>query len=135
MAIERWPAKGLVNELKEIDKIPERHFVFVLGAGASRASGIPTGAEMAHSWLERWHARAAPNQKLETWAIEANLGISGFDYSRYDGYPQIFQKTFDRDRGAGYATLEDAIEGRRPSLVYPARPGHHHNPSQRGNHH
>jgi protein O-mannosyl-transferase len=119
MIIERWPAKGLINELKETNKIPERHFVFVLGAGASRTSGIPTGAEMAHSWLERWHARVAPSEKLAAWATATTLGIEGFDYAKYaEFYPQIFQKTFDRDRSAGYATLEDAMEGKRPSLGY-----------------
>ena len=48
--------RGLLTEiLNQHTQRPDRPFCFVLGAGASRPSGIPTGAELASTWLHEMH--------------------------------------------------------------------------------
>ena len=119
MTLDHWPADGLINELRYLDKLPDRRFVFVLGAGASSSSGIPTGDQMARSWLERLQKHTASKEPLDKWATEANLSIPGFEFSRYaEFYPQIFQKAFGDDHEAGYDTLEKVMAGKRPSVGY-----------------
>ncbi len=37
--------------LRHFEEQRNRKFCFILGAGASKSSGIPTGAELASQWL------------------------------------------------------------------------------------
>jgi NAD-dependent SIR2 family protein deacetylase len=50
----------------------EKRFCFILGAGASRASGIPTGAELARQWIGELEERY-PGEELEQWYAEAKI--------------------------------------------------------------
>ena len=106
------------DDTHTLDK--ERRFCWIIGAGASRESGIPTGGELAKEWLEQLHGDArVGGQSLEQWATASNLGINDFDYLRYaEFYPQIFERRFRLNRRAGYAALEKAMEGKDPSPGY-----------------
>jgi protein O-mannosyl-transferase len=47
---------GFLTEfLNQHTQRTDRPFCFVLGAGASRSSGIPTAVEMARVWLRELH--------------------------------------------------------------------------------
>ena len=47
MMYEELALKGFVDEMKEVSSGPHpRRFCFILGAGASRASGIKSGQEL-----------------------------------------------------------------------------------------
>jgi len=97
-----------------------RPFCFILGAGASISSGIPTGAGLAKEWLNRLHIEAyGQKPKLEEWATEENLGIKGFKYSDLGSfYSQLYEKRFADDPVGGFAFLEQAMAGKRPSVGY-----------------
>lgn len=42
---------GFINEIKDVSSGPHaRKFCFVLGAGASRTSGIKSGQELVNIW-------------------------------------------------------------------------------------
>ncbi len=59
LQVPEWTLDGVLAELSWIDlKMPDRRFAFVLGAGASFSSGIPTGKELAPRWLKDLHLRA-----------------------------------------------------------------------------
>ena len=57
-------------------KSRDRAFAFVLGAGVSKSSGIPTGAELVHQWLAELHHQLDPRhgtRRLQNWATAAHL--------------------------------------------------------------
>jgi Tfp pilus assembly protein PilF len=119
--IQEWTCDGVLDELSRIDKtMRDRQFAFILGAGASVTSRIPSGKELAERWLKDLHLReCADESALEDWVTGPALGISGLSFrSAATHYPQIFERRFRGDREAGYAELENAMEGKTPSLGY-----------------
>lgn len=118
-----WNARGFVECFYRINRtMRERRFAFVLGAGASVQSGIPHAGKLAKKWLTELHlCLGQPNQTLEEWATEANLGIPGFvlgDPARY--YCQVYHKRFHEDPEEGYADLQHLMQGKLPSEGYAA---------------
>jgi tetratricopeptide (TPR) repeat protein len=93
-----------------------RRFCFIIGAGASIQSGIPTGAELAKKWLEELH-EMYDNEELDIWKEEKDIkGLKKGEAARY--YPQIYEKRFSIDHQEGYFYLEDIMEGKEPSFGY-----------------
>ena len=122
MELRRWKAAGLAQEFKQVNRtFPERRFCFLLGAGASSQSGIPTGARLVDNWLSEIRERESePSQvPISEWATEDVLGIEGFNFAdRAQHYPSIYQRRFHHDRESGYAYLESLMEGKEPSYGY-----------------
>jgi protein O-mannosyl-transferase len=98
----------------------EKPFCFVLGAGASRMSKIPTGDELAMAWLKDIHRDLDfTGQPLVTWATEENLGISKFDLKQLASfYSELYEKRFHDSPESGYAYLEDVMRDKEPSYGY-----------------
>src|SRR5208282_1498266 len=100
----------------------DRAFAFVLGAGASKSSGIPTGAELVDRWLQELHTRLVLDGKkdpLANWATAENLAIEGFELSRAATfYPQVYSRRFGDDPEEGFAELERIMEAKEPSFGY-----------------
>ena len=98
----------------------EKPFCFVLGAGASRMSKIPTGGEMALDWLRHIHReRDFSGSTLETWATPENLGIPGFELkSIATFYSHLYDVRFADSPESGYAYLEDVMRDKEPSFGY-----------------
>ena len=118
---EEWNLAGVLDEISKIDRtMNDRSFAFVLGAGASFTSGIPTGEHLAKGWLEELYIRECKNgSELVGWVNSDALGIEGLTYENAaESYPQIFERRFRADREAGYAALEYAMEGKEPSFGY-----------------
>ena len=109
---------GFLNEfLNRHLRRTDRPFCFILGAGASRSSGIPTGGEMAHEWLQELHAlENLEDLALADWATAERLGIDGFTLDEAANfYPQLYQRRYGNQEQDGYAFLESQMEGREPS--------------------
>ncbi|MBL9142131.1 MAG: tetratricopeptide repeat protein [Verrucomicrobiaceae bacterium] len=98
----------------------EKPFCFVLGAGASRMSKIPTGKELAMDWLRDLHRDLDfGGQTLEKWATADNLGIPDFDLKQVASfYSQLYEKRFHDSPESGYAYLEDVMRDKEPSYGY-----------------
>ena len=48
-----WTLEGFVDHFGFVPhKMPDHKFVWVLGAGASLASGIPLGSRLVDEWLK-----------------------------------------------------------------------------------
>lgn len=122
MSITTWTAAGLTAEFVQIHRtLPDRGFCFLLGAGASKQSGIPTGVELVDRWLREIREREfrSSAESMKEWATPSRLGIPDFDYyKRATYYPQVYRRRFAHDRLTGYAYLEDLIEGQEPSFGY-----------------
>lgn len=122
--ITEWTLDGVLEEIFNVHtNMKDRHYAFILGAGASKSSGIHTGHELAQRWLEEIFRRECLNKTLsiEEWLASGDSGFTDSTISFADAgshYPQIFERRFYGDREAGYAALEDAIEGKIPSLGY-----------------
>ena len=100
--------------------MPDHAFAWVLGAGASRASGIPTASELVQRWLVEIYTRMdRGGLTLEQWANAENLGIKGFEFKLATSfYSQIYLTRFRNYPDEGYAYLEDIMAGRDPSPGY-----------------
>lgn len=121
MAAQEWTLEGVLDELANIEKsMKDRSFVFILGAGASIKSGIPTGKDLAQRWLRDLHKREClDEQELDAWLALDPLKIADLSYEgAAEFYSQIFDRRFSCDPEAGYAELENAMEGKVPSLGY-----------------
>lgn len=100
------------HTLKDIHKNTEnRKFCFILGAGASRKSGIPTGGELADKWFKDIKERISPKELTE-WIkkekiIETDLAAS---------YGSIYRKRFENDKTTGYEFLVQAMKFAKPSF-------------------
>ena len=56
--VTEWTLDGALDEMKRIhNTMKDRQFAFILGAGASFTSGIPTGQDLAERWLRDLHLR------------------------------------------------------------------------------
>lgn len=121
MEVTEWTLDGVLDEMEVIHgAMKDRQFAFILGAGASFTSGIPTGQGLAEKWLKDLHLReCADGRSLEQWITDCGVGNGGLTLqTAAEHYPQIFERRFDGDREAGYAELESAMEGKSPSLGY-----------------
>ena len=102
--------------------MPERRFAFILGAGASRSSGIQMAGELVEEWLHILHKRDANNHQLpfDAWRDTcAKNHVPGFEASRAaEFYPQIYSATFEDDPDDGFAYMEHAMQGAEPRYGY-----------------
>jgi tetratricopeptide (TPR) repeat protein len=117
----RWTTNGFIEAFRSTnEEMTDVSFAFILGAGASKDSGIPTGGELVQKWLAELRLRHdASSASLEAWATENNLDIQGFDYaSAASFYPQVFDRRFEGYPAEGYAALEKTMEKKRPSVGY-----------------
>lgn len=118
---EEWTLKGFLTHFRDVNRHqPDHAFAWVLGAGASRESGIPTGGELVARWLGELHERhCGDGTSLETWAIAGNLGIDGFDYAEAPSfYSRVFERRYGGYPDEAYAFLESVMSERDPSPGY-----------------
>jgi tetratricopeptide (TPR) repeat protein len=91
----------------------DRKFCFILGAGASRSSNIPTGSELAEKWFEEIKIRLNQYQ-FEEWIEVEQINVVELG----SFYGKIFSKRFERDRRAAYDFLYNSMADSSPSLGY-----------------
>jgi Tfp pilus assembly protein PilF len=101
----------LIDTVKTCSSAGKR-YCFILGAGASRASGIKTGAEMAKVWLEEME-KIEP-KTLQKWIEKNNIDKS--DPGLY--YSKIYEQRFRLDPASGFIRLQNEMENAIPSPGY-----------------
>ena len=99
--------------LRHFEEQRNRKFCFILGAGASKSSGIPTGAELASQWLHEIEEDLDKDQ-LKAWLEEEDIDKN--DPASF--YHQIFAKRFEVDHQGGYDFFEKIMEDAEPSCGY-----------------
>ncbi len=120
---EIWTTQGFLQHFMRIhDVMGDRAFAFVLGSGASRPSGIPTGGELVERWLDELRTRldTAPDAApMSRWATSETLAIKDFRYAEAaEFYSAVYLRRFGKDPDEGYAYLERVMEAKEPSLGY-----------------
>ncbi len=113
MNYEELYLTGFIHEMADVSSGPHsRKFCFVLGAGASRTSGIKSGQELVNIWDKELKERNL--DEYQRWKQE--FGIT--DENRYGFYSKYYEKRFAREPSDGYNYLEKLMEHARPSTGY-----------------
>ncbi|SJL31545.1 hypothetical protein PGIN_84-3_01549 [Porphyromonas gingivalis] len=92
-------------------------FCFLIGAGASISSGIPSGAKLAWNWLQQIK-EDCDGEDFEDWKIEIKMPDQHIEERVGEFYPEIYEKRFGHAPETGYDYIRGLMEGREPSLGY-----------------
>ncbi|WP_232518173.1 tetratricopeptide repeat protein [Porphyromonas gingivalis] len=92
-------------------------FCFLIGAGASISSGIPSGAKLAWDWLQEIE-EDCDKEDLDGWKRKIKMGSRRLRGRVGEFYPQIYEKRFDHAPEMGYNYIRSLMVGREPSLGY-----------------
>jgi formylglycine-generating enzyme required for sulfatase activity len=111
--------KALLSQFKSGQT---KRFAFVLGAGASKESGIPVGGEMVLHWLYEYGVmkgvdldEITPSERIE-WAEE---NVPGWNSeSPGANYSLVYDLAFKANAPAGFDYLQRAMTGKQPSYGY-----------------
>lgn len=106
--------KAFIHMFGEAPKY-NRRFCFILGSGASREGGIPTGVEMAKIWAEELKNKYEVKELQD---LMKKLDIKSITPTS-ENYFGIYDLRFYPDYQEGYAYFERELEKGVPSL------GHH----------
>ena len=106
--------KAFIHMFGEAQKY-NRRFCFILGSGASREGGIPTGVEMAKIWAEELKNKY---EEKELQDLMKKLDIKSISPSS-ENYFGIYELRYYPEYQEGYAYFERELEKGMPSL------GHH----------
>lgn len=113
MPYEKLSLKGFIEEIKEVtDGFHPRKFCFVLGAGASRSSGIKSGQELVKIWDKELRERN--ENAYYQWREEKSIT----DENMSSFYSQYYEKRFCRCPTDGYNYIEKIMESATPSAGY-----------------
>src|ERR1035437_4758615 len=114
---QSWTETGLLDELEKINAGHHGHKIcFILGAGASASSGVPTGGQLVDEWLQTEHKRQTDGKEqfdswVVSWAKQGDKPIKGFD-PKYPArfYPQIFERIFVGRYPQAYEALDEKMK-------------------------
>ena len=113
MGYEQLSLNGFIQEMKNVTYgTHPRRFCFVLGAGASRTSGIKSGQELVRVWDKELQVRN--EEDYLRWRKE--LGIADENMSNF--YSYYYEKRFHRCPADGLSFIEGIMESAKPSAGY-----------------
>ena len=100
----------------------ERRYCFILGAGASVSSGIPSGKSLAEQWLREIYERQCPAPSagkkpptLDEWCTLEDCPVRGVDPKNPGAsYPRLFLARFPGKDPEGQRFIQEAIRGKDP---------------------
>ena len=95
------------------DKRDDKKFCFILGAGASKQSGISTGGELARRWVKELRELYGDGE-VEAWMKKEKIDPKNPSAH----YPAIYEKRFKLYDADGYYALEKEMSRAEPSCGY-----------------
>ncbi len=113
MSYEELSLSGFIKEVKDVSNGPHaRKFCFILGAGASKTSGILSGQELVNIWEKELLERN--KEEHLKWKEERDIN----DTNKDSFYSQYYERRFRRQPVDGYNYLEKIMEHAEPSIGY-----------------
>lgn len=113
MVCEELSLNGFIQEMKDVTTGSHpRRFCFILGAGASRSSGIKSGQELVRLWDKELRERN--ETEYQRWIKE--LDITDENMSNF--YSYYYEKRFSRCPEDGLSFIEGIMENAKPSAGY-----------------
>lgn len=108
------------------DSVEDHNYCFVLGSGASLASGIPTGTELVSKWISELYERQIGkkhNNKsdLEKFMLDNFETMTGFTWNgRGEYYSRVYRLRYptETDPAIGQNALSKLMGGKNPSFGY-----------------
>jgi hypothetical protein len=95
-------------------------YCFIIGAGASRSSGIPTGASLVDGWLRTRYQQERPNAApdgIRGWA-EETFRWPGFSWATRAAFYGRLYEWFYPDNATGQTALRRLMRDKSPSFGY-----------------
>lgn len=106
--------RELAMVLKDIkDTNSDQQVCFIIGAGASRSSGIPTGAELAKTWYDDLK-NILRKSEFEAW--KRAIGINEDDIGA--SYSSIYERRFKANPKNGYTAINQVMLDKKPGYGY-----------------
>ena len=113
MSCKELSLGGFIDEMKDVSEgSHSRKFCFVVGAGASRTSGIPSGKEL----VDLWNRELLNRNKEDYLGWKEKFGIT--DENKYTHYSRYYEKRFESCPRDGYNSLEKLMDQAKPSSGY-----------------
>lgn len=113
MKYEHLSQVGFIHEFKEVsDGTHPSKFCFVLGAGASKSSGVKMGQEL----VDIWEKELIERNEEEYLKWKQQLGIT--KENKYSYYSRYYEKRFNKRPMDGLNFLEKMMEHVNPSVGY-----------------
>lgn len=111
----RIDQKRLVTLFKDIKRLKseETRFCFLIGAGASKSSGIKTGWELAEEWYKSLKDDLTDDE-LSAW--EESIGFDAENVGAF--YPHLYQKRYETSPQIGYEEFKKLMEDIEPGIGY-----------------
>ncbi len=105
--------KDLVRILKDnYSNKSDTRFTFLLGAGASVQSDIPSASKLANIWIEE--IKEDIGNEYKDWIKKNNIKEKDPAFS----YTKIYQKRFEHNHRNGFEFLQNIMDGKQPSIGY-----------------
>jgi len=95
------------------DNGSDTRFIFLLGAGSSVQSDIPSAYKLATGWIKDIKNDLTDDEYLE-WLKDKNINEDNLASS----YTEIYTKRFEHNPKNGYETLQKLMENKEPSIGY-----------------
>jgi Flp pilus assembly protein TadD len=92
-------------------------FCFVLGSGASKACGIPTGLELAERWYKEICDKFSP-EYLTSIMKDLNITKDGLDPKQSENYFNLYYTRFHQKSSDGPKCLEEVMQNAEPSCGF-----------------
>lgn len=113
MNYEQLSQMGFIHEFRQVSHGPHpSKFCFVLGAGASKTSGIKMGQEL----IEIWEKELIERNKDDYEEWKNRRGIT--EENKYNFYSQYYEKRFSKRPIDGLNFLENMMEHVTPNVGY-----------------
>lgn len=114
--MENVKDEQFVKRFKQIhDDDGDMRFCFILGAGASKGSGIRTGGELSKQWLEEINSNGIfSSADIAAWKKEKEIN----ELQPELHYGEIYKKRFSDYKKSGYQALVKEMSGKEPSFGY-----------------
>ncbi|GAT63819.1 tetratricopeptide repeat protein [Paludibacter jiangxiensis] len=105
----------LVRMFKDIKRLnsEDTRFCFLIGAGASKSSGIKTGWELAVEWYKALQEDLTEDE-LSDW--KNSIGFDEENIGEF--YPHLYQKRYEAQDQLGYDEFKKLMENIDPGLGY-----------------
>lgn len=116
-----------LDQIYEGYSVTGKKYCFILGAGASRSSGIRTGEQLMKEWYQYLWADERGSEYIKECADDLDPKYGRDIYERFfnrdyviknDDYFDLFDLRFAGRTNDGYSFLENELEGKTPSYGY-----------------
>ena len=110
--------KNLVRIFKDIKRLnsEDNRFCFLIGAGASKSSDIPTGWELSERWYNDLKDSGISDDEIKAW--EKKTGVDFKIETAGHFYPYLYEKRYEAHSEIGYAEFKRLMEDKEPSIGY-----------------